>query len=164
MKTKAFVFILVSVFGVLLINSCATTGKSSIKKVRMYDLQGTWVNSDYDIFFKDNYQINLYPGKLIFDKPEGKSMFCYQIETSTTEQVNRLHPLKANKIWTTEEGAGYFQLVWLWLDLPGEQAFLYYVLLRLSPDKSYFEYVVSDKEYASTIDPNNESYHIYYRQ
>ena len=144
MKTKTLVSILILVLVALaIIGSCAT-GKKAVK-APLEPFYGTWVNPDYNTSQRF--------AKLIY-KPDGT--FTAYSHTDIT----------------LYEGPTKYTITESWMDSDGKKCYKVekatgeyrYKLCRLDETDSVLEWVWSNSDYPSEIDPNHYNYEIYYRQ
>ena len=146
MKTRMLVSILIPVLVVLIIAGSCTTGKKAVK-APIEPLYGTWANPDYNT----GYDIL---AKLII-KPDGTSTGY-----NHTDIVDR------------PASSGTYTIIESWIDSDGKKyykvdagtRFFKYRLYRLDETDSVLEWVWSDSEIPSEIDPNHSNYGILYRQ
>ena len=146
MKTRTFVSILIFVLAVLIVVGSCATGKKAVK-APIESLYGTWENPDYNTSDKN--------AKAII-RPDGTSVECSHTELP-------MH--------SCEEGT--FTIIESWMDSDGNKYYkvdlvrginTWYELWRINETDSVFEWVWSQIEYPSEIDPNHPNYRILYRQ
>ena len=146
MKTRAVVSILILVLAVLIIAGSCTTGKKAVK-APIEPLYGAWANPDY----------NTEPHTAKFNiRPDGI------IEVASHTEIKYQRYYEAT-----------FTIVDSWLDSDGNKYYKvdlvrgiseWYELGRINETDSVYDYVYSNIDYPSEIDPNHFNYRIYYRQ
>jgi len=153
----------------LTITACVTM---NTQVAREKDLLGMWINPDYDRYADINVLPDLFPGGWYWsDLTEiiGRKLIAvHQQYRSTDDDWITPQPNEYEIIekWVDVSGFRYFTFDWNWWFKTANgkhDGFNCFILLRLSQDKQYFEFVLSREEIPSEIDPDNESYHIYYR-
>ena len=144
-KMKHAIFILILAF---LLVSCATT-KTPLPTDNIDELLGTWVNTAYDSAAR--YEA----GKMVW-KADGTASE-YRKSTYDRSYVEPTWEIKEK--WKTANGA-----IYLVIFVERYSGRTYHYSIRLSPDGSYFEYMIHIKEAPVEIDPNDPAYCIYYRQ
>jgi len=144
MKTRALVSILILVLAVLIVvGSCATRKKAV--KAPIESVYGTWANPDY----------NTEPetAKLIF-KPNGTSILYSHTDITQYDGPYKYTILES---WMGSDGKKYYKVEYV---MGSDEYHLY----RLDETDSVLEFVWSNVEYPTEIDPNHFNYRILYRQ
>ena len=146
MKTRSLVSILILVLAVLFVIGSCATGKKAVK-APIESVYGAWANPDY----------NTAPHAAKFKtRPDGI------IEAANHTELEYKQYLEVT-----------FTIVDSWMDSDGNKYYkvdivrginLSYELWRINETDSVFEYVWSEIEYPSEIDPNHLNYRIHYRQ
>jgi hypothetical protein len=154
MKTRTFVSILILVLAVLIISGSCATRKKVLPTDNIDELVGTWLNPDYEgraaripkFTIKADRTILWYAS--INDK-----------EASYNGKITEI-----GEKWMERDGSIYYKLIVY------DESFVStaYFLVRLSPDRSFFEevYRANPPEYPSEFDPEDTKlyYRIWYRQ
>jgi len=127
----------------VLLVSCATT-KTQLPTDNVDELLGVaWINPEYD----------RYIGKVVWN--DDGTFDTYN--KSSDKDVRTQHEYILKEKWMEPNGSIFIKIIWT-IITPR------YVLLRISPDRSFYEYVDHPKEFLSEIDPKYPKYKIYYRQ
>lgn len=126
--------------------------KTSLPTDNVDELLGVWTNAEYDtdpgfskvVWNADRTTSNY---RSSHNKNGGGGTFVWGV----------------NDKWKTGDGAIFFKLIgyFNWYGYYFNKRYCY---LRLNPERSFYEYVISFKELPSEIDPNHTDYHIYYRK
>lgn len=146
-KFRATILILVLSF---LLASCATT-KTPLPTDNVDELLGTWVNTEYD-----KPGLGTKKGKMVW---EADIASIYMKSTYDRAYTDAKWLVKEK--WGAGDGAIYLMV---FLELVGSVPGNIRYSIRLSPDGSYYEMMIHDKELPVEIDPNDPAYRIYYRQ
>ena len=169
-KMNRLLLHLIATLLIFIIIACASTGQP---RANEKDLLGLWNNLDYDRFAETDIKPNLFPGRWLWrdltDIIGKKIIGVFAFSRSTDDDWITIfpHEYKITKKWTDDLGASYFQFTWLWWfvsETGATDGFDCYILLKLSSDKQYFEFMLSREEVPSAIDKDDASYHIYYRE
>jgi hypothetical protein len=138
------VSILILVLAVLIVAGSYTTGQDKVK-APIEPLYGTWVNPDYN-----TEDIN---AKLII-KPDGTSTECSHTDIEMPDSTGTYTIIDS---WIDSDGKKYYKV-------DAGTVFFKYRLYRLDETDSVLEWVWSNSEIPSEIDPNHYNYRILYRQ
>ena len=142
MKSRTLISILILVLAVLIVIGSCATGKKAVK-APIEPFYGTWANSDYNTVGAN--------ARKIF-RPDGTYTDYSHTGTEIPEVESTYTIIKS---WMDSDGKKYYKV---------ETFFEKYSLYRLDETDSVLEYVWSNIDYPSEIDPNHYNYRIYYRQ
>ena len=138
MRCTIFILILAH-----LVVSCATT-KTQLPTDNIDELLGVaWINPEYD----------RYVGKVVWNVDGTCDLYSKASDKYVLKQAKYILKEK----WMEPDGSIFIKLIWTFIVPTNE-------LLRLSSDRSFYEYVDHQKEFLSEIDPKYPKYKIYYRQ
>ena len=148
MKTRTFISVLILFMAVLIIVGSCATGKKAVK-APIELLYGTWVNPDYNTANKQ--------AKIIY-KSDG---YCsiYSHTDITIDQGPYKYTIPES--WMDSDGKKYYKVDFFYAT--GREG-IEYRLVRLNETDSVLEYVWSNIDYPTKIDPEHMNYRIYYRQ
>ncbi len=147
MKFRTLVSILILVLGVLIIIGSCATGKKAVK-APIEPLYGTWANPDYNTKGGFYAKVKVRPDGII------EAAIHTELEYQKYDEAT-------------------FTLIDSWMDSDGNKYYkmdlvrginTWYELWRINETDSVFEWVWSQIEYPSEIDPNHPNYRILYRQ
>jgi hypothetical protein len=145
MKTRTLI-LAVLIMAVLIITGSCATGKKAVK-APIESVYGTWVNQDYNT-------VTAYAKFNI--RPDGI------IERTTHTEIEYSKSLEATftiiESWMDSDGNKYYKVEYV------RGIDTWYELWRINETDSVWEFVLSQVEYPSEIDPNHFNYRIYYRQ
>jgi len=162
-KGRWLLMILLILSLILVLATCATTGKRGVYEKELY---GLWINPEYDTSAGKGIKPYLFPGKwLWFEFNKKVGVIPYDKTTDADDDWGAYIPhwYDVNSEWVDDSGAIYFNLTWIWI-VSQQEGYEYYIFLKLSPDKLQLEFVLSEEEFPSEIDTSDDSYHIYYRE
>ena len=130
----------------VLLVSCATT-KTQLPTDNVDELLGVaWINPEYD----------RYVGKVVWNVDGTCDVYSKASDKNAATQTKYMLKEK----WMEPDGSIFINFIW-----SGHGGHnIKYVLLRISSDRSFYEYVDHQKEFLSEIDPKYPKYKIYYRQ
>ena len=146
MKTRTFVSILILVLAILIIIGSCATGKKAVK-APVESVYGEWANIDY------NTEPKTAKCKV---RPDG----IIEVASHTELEYHPWDDLSFTIIesWMDSDGNKYYKVD----EVAGIDT--WYELWRINETDSVFEWVWSQIEYPSEIDPNHPNYRILYRQ
>ena len=146
MKTKTLVSILILVLAVLIVIGSCATGKKAVK-APIESVYGTWANLDYNTEHR-TAKFNIRPDGII------------EMASHTELEYKQWDDIKFTIIesWMDSDGNKYYKVD----DAHGIDT--WYELWRINETDSVLEWVWSQIDYPSEIDPNHLNYRILYRQ
>ena len=148
MKSRTLISVLILIMAVLVITGSCATGKKAVK-APVESVYGTWVNPDYNTTGKKS-------AKLIY-KPDGT---CIKISHTDITMGQGPYKYTIPESWMDSDGKKYYKVDFFY---ETEQGIEYY-LMRLNETDSVLEFVWSNIDYPTKIDPEHMNYLIYYRQ
>jgi hypothetical protein len=160
MKTEKFVSILILVLAVLSIaGSCATDKKMTMNYAKE-EICGTWSNPEYKKSVGPPWpKLVKYPdGTWIIYRIKG----AWEEEVETTEDgfvKGSVGKYTIEDKWTDSDGTIWYKVIGT-----GGLAATYYELYKISNSGKTMEWIYSNYDFPSEINPNHARYHLFYHQ
>jgi len=147
MKARTLVSILILVLAVVIVIGSCATGKKAVK-APIESVYGAWANLDYNTRSQFYAKCKVSPDGIIVGASHTEQEYHHFDNISFT----------IIESWIDSDGNKYYKV-----DIVrGIQT--WYELWRINETDSVWEYVWSEIEYPSEIDPNHFNYRILYRQ
>ncbi len=147
MKSKTLISVLILIMAVLGITGSCATGKKAVK-APIELVYGTWANLDY------NTRNAFYAKAKI--RPDG----IIEVASHTENEYHHFDDITFTIIesWMDSDGNKYYKV-----DLV-QGINTWYELWRINETDSVLEYIKSNIDYPTKIDPEHMNYRILYRQ
>ena len=146
MKSRALISVLILIMAVLGITGSCATGKKAVK-APIESVYGNWTNLDYNTEVK-NAKCKIKPDGII------------EMASHTELEYHHFDDITFTIIesWMHSNGNKYYKV-----DLV-HGIDTWYELWRINETDSVFEYIISNIDYPTKIDPEHMNYRILYRQ